>query len=121
MKNPEDPKLNINVRLLRRIQRAILKWPKSYDQSSFGPLFAFNAKKQKEPTCGTACCIAGWACALEGMPPADMYSDVPMQARELLGLTRDQAGELFQGRRATTKRAVKAIDRLIATRGARSW
>lgn len=120
MKNAEDPKLNLNVRLLRRIQKAIVKWPESYNQGTFGARFRFNAKKQKEPNCSSACCIAGWACALEGKPPAKV-GDISDVARKLLGLTFEQEYKLFQDRAATPKQAVKAIDRLIATGGKKSW
>lgn len=126
MKNAEDSSLKINVRLIRKIQRAITKWPENYNQFDFGRFFRFNAKKQKEPDCGSACCIAGWACALEGYEPAKLERNcraprVFRKAMELLGLTYKQADELFSGHKATPKRAVKALDRLIATGGKRSW
>ena len=56
MKNPEDARKPINARLLRRVQRAILKWPKSFDINDWGSNFEFHTGK-RAPDCGTE---KGW-------------------------------------------------------------
>ena len=68
----------MNVRLLRKVQRAIVANPEEYDQSSY---------------CGTACCIAGWAVrlndkisSLNGRWPGE----VSAEAKSLLKLDTDQ-------------------------------
>lgn len=127
MKNGEDPKLNINVRLLHRVQEAILKWPKSFNLAFVGnehPPMRFNPKKMKEPECKSSACIAGWAYVLgTGKPLSMVRNGVMDKAQELLGLSDSQAFNLFtpllnkRYRKVTPQEAVAAIDRLIATRG----
>lgn len=55
-------KLKLNVRLLRRIQKALLKEPSQFNMEQY-----FNDRsttKRKPANCGTAACIGGWAYAL---------------------------------------------------------
>lgn len=52
----------MNVRLLRRVQKQILKEPRQFDMDDY-----FATKRtlgRNVPNCGTAACIAGWAIAL---------------------------------------------------------
>lgn len=56
----------MNTELLRKVQRAILREPKRYDQNDW-----HGGKEEISPdgSCGTVGCIAGWACAIEvGLP-----------------------------------------------------
>lgn len=121
MKNTKDPKLNINVRLLRRIQRAILKWPHSFDMRELGSM-EFVPSKMKKPTCGSAQCIAGWAYTIALDKPTRVATggQIEASARQALGLTIQQAYDLFfpDNLRAGPRQAVAAIDRLIKTKGA---
>lgn len=48
----------MNVVLLKRIQRQILKEPKQFDMRDW---FSTGSAI---PNCGTAACVAGWACCL---------------------------------------------------------
>lgn len=48
----------MNIKLLRKIQRAIRKEPRQFDMDSW---FEFD---KRTPNCGTTACIAGWAIAL---------------------------------------------------------
>lgn len=87
--------------------------------------------------CGTSACIAGWALVLFA-PDEPLYMvDVPNDAAEILGLTNEQANDLFTPERAdyageddrpggvlpdplwlgdvTNEQAVKVLDHLIAT------
>lgn len=73
--------------------------------------------------CGSVGCIAGWACALFGEPNSAMLG---CTARHLLGLSEDQARELFfpsnyrlfpdmdNPYEATAKQAAVAVRRLMA-------
>jgi len=85
-------KQKINVRLLRRIQKQILKEPRQFIMSRY------FAHSQRIPNCNTAACIAGWAIALkEGITPkAAANSFVPYSdGQDALGLTINQAERLF--------------------------
>lgn len=102
-----------NVELFRRINEVISARPEEHDQTTW---------EMRSPECGTVRCVAGWAIFLTtganlyarpapldlddgettlspqvrelagelGVPPS-----VPAVARELLGLTRDEAASLF--------------------------
>lgn len=90
-----------NLDLLRAVREQITTHPETHDQRSW-------AKRAK---CGTTHCIAGWACALSGdafewEPDAfdqreyasfisGRVVDIEDRARGLLGLTRDEAPDLF--------------------------
>jgi len=71
--------------------------------------------------CGTTCCIAGAAVAFhKGYSALDAWN-VDDIAQELLGLTREQAGELFfSGFGSTPQHAASVIRHLIAT-GTVDW
>lgn len=100
----------MNVRLLRRIQKQILKEPKQFDIDTW---FAIDSHA---PNCGTTACIAGWAIALSkkqtplvaaksirknfGRPSILLLSwsqakDIEPKARRALELTPAQAERLF--------------------------
>lgn len=58
------PKEKLNVKLLRRIQKAILRHPDQFDMEWwFQSYLKFNSKPAllEAGGCGTAACIAGWA------------------------------------------------------------
>jgi hypothetical protein len=74
----------MNVRLLRRIQRQLLKEPDSYDQEVYVDTHTTDAG-----VCHTRACIAGWACLLSGRTVNGVLP------RILLGLTLEQADRLF--------------------------
>ena len=103
----------LNTELFRRINEVISARPEEHDQSAW---------EVRSPECGTARCVAGWAIFLTTganlyvRPDPDVLDDgetilspqvheladelgvlpsVPAVARELLGLTRDEAASLF--------------------------
>lgn len=78
------------------------------------------------PSCGTACCVAGWAAVLSGAKPAiainGAYNVVELPdgrdysvsgyARELLGLTEKQSDVLFAGNNTLSyiRKAITALN-----------
>lgn len=88
-------KNKLNVRLLRRIQKQILKEPKQFDMSWW------YTPGEGVPNCGTAACIAGWAVALDKkINPREAHrlmgaSIIPSRAENLLKLSDCQARALF--------------------------
>jgi hypothetical protein len=119
LKNPCDPTKQINVRLIRRIQRMILNHPEAFDMGSMRgrtaserakgdgafskttPL-AFDPKRMRAPSCGSACCIAGWASVLatneplsESVKKEDWNFHVWNNAENALGLTPEQSNGMF--------------------------
>lgn len=98
MKNPEDPKLNINVRLLRKIQKRILADASSFNMMSWvewahgGP----TEPPTDDHPCFTEACMAGWAVFLDrGTLKRLKRESLPERARKALGLTVPQASRLF--------------------------
>lgn len=130
--DPQNQKENrMNVRLLRRIQKQILKEPRQFYQD------AWFERAEGIPNCGTAACIAGWAIALsKKMTPAKAigkFKDPSKFGRRLLDLEKEQSEKLFYrenwpskyGRlyssssiKEKARTAVKRIDRFISTNGA---
>lgn len=124
----------MNVALLKKIKARILAKP--------------NAFRMDRWSCGTAHCIAGWACVLNGVKPTKLYvgaadrsvtpdgTYVETRAADLLGLESADLGgnaeRLFYeyewparfrsdptvGRKLKAKRAAARIDHFIATGGA---
>lgn len=101
----------MNVRLLRRIQKQILKEPKQFEMHQW---FVFQGVNV--PNCGTTACIGGYAIALStkqtpleaarhistkqfGKTKCDLSDrskqKVETTARNLLGLTEEQGDRLF--------------------------
>lgn len=89
-------KQKLNVRLLRRIQKHILKEPRRFFMGWFFAIaegknwqrnlftdFVHDLSKQIPP-CGTAACIAGWANILTGTTVSESAS--PERAARELGL-----------------------------------
>jgi hypothetical protein len=98
----------MNIRLLREIQADVLAAPERYNMGvylGFKPI-------EGGGWCGTIGCIAGSA-VMKSLPDVEVESfshlgsalclkngtvvDVHAEARKLLGLTREQASELFLG------------------------
>lgn len=115
----------MNIRLLRRIQKAILKYPDNFNMSVWGDLHDHGTSK---PSCGTCGCIAGWACFLSGIN-IDIISSrtVISKAQYLLKISREQNWILFlaeefankNGRlsNVSARKAVSFIDNFIASKG----
>jgi hypothetical protein len=80
-----NTKLSPNaINLLKRVREQILKEPKKYDQGRFGSI------------CETSYCIAGHLCmAVDGHIPATLTERVSARAQSILGITSEQADELF--------------------------
>ena len=85
----------MNTKLLRRIQKQILKEPRQFDMIGL-----FNTTLPwKIPNCGTAACIAGWAlCLSKHVTPeiADRSGLATLiNAQRLLRLRQSEATRLF--------------------------
>lgn len=100
----------MNIRLLRKIKRTILKRPDQFEMDAwFSEQLVLGHTEQCKPAggCGYAACIAGWAIVLSDkrsnkINVAKHYSelvhynnDIFERARKLLGLTCGQANFLF--------------------------
>lgn len=94
------------VRIVRAMQRAILAEPKLYDQGIAPAFFeAYNGfKSDLAATCGTACCLAGWA-VWASNPDRKSYTQAVKKAAEsdswemagaaAIGVTRAKISNLF--------------------------
>jgi hypothetical protein len=91
----------VNVPLLRKVLEHVTAHPEEWNQKWW-------ATKTTESSCGTACCVAGWAVSWAGHDfkwdsngEASVYirerdaRAIPHVAQELLGLNPEQAGILF--------------------------
>lgn len=130
----------MNVKLLRKVKRHILEEPKRFVMSvvvmSVVDTYKENSLSGKVfgmrpfPKCGTAACVAGWACILSGKDRLDVGM---ITAQRLLDLTPEQAMRLFEpskwpeqyeagttddGKNKTAKIAAARIDHFIKTKGA---
>lgn len=108
----------INIPLLRKIQKQILKEPKQFDMTNWftqteskmrksgDRFFTEISQHSRIPNCGTAACIAGWAVAINNRLNPDQASAWASSehknglyfvgyAAELLGLDDDQGDRLF--------------------------
>lgn len=89
--------------LLSDVRRVILAEPKRYNQTFWiarlnGKNNAFGLDPQIEPVpaCGTVGCIAGWVATLKRGQRFG-WIDAPKIARKTLGISDDQADQLFSG------------------------
>lgn len=94
----------LNIELFKKIREKIAAVPEAYDQEQYG-------RAAENAPCGTAGCIAGWACVLGDAMPIDLmrharigdpinaerelYKIIPEQAAELLCLSPEEAAVLF--------------------------
>jgi hypothetical protein len=123
----------MNTKLLRRIQKRILKEPRQFAMS-----WLFRSQEDvtwKIPNCGTAACIAGWCgSVISGNNPKTISSiglyGAP-QASKDLKLTYAQGGRLFylsgwpdkfrkvhqEGTAAFARQAARRIEHFIKTKG----
>lgn len=91
------PKINKN--LFRMIDDVITEHPDWHDQSSWQDSYSPMS------SCGTTRCVAGWA---QFFVKGKVAGDTPGVAQQLLGLTGDEAHELFYSMNNTSVRyAVK--------------
>lgn len=121
----------VNIDPLTRLKVQIVANPQDHDQGTWG---------MRDAECGTVACAAGWTVLLnrpdvvnaflgvplnqgyelslqEALRRIDPDAYVPQVARDILGLTVDQAHVLFY--MAVTRAGVIAlIDQLISTEGA---
>lgn len=122
----------MNVRLLRRIQKQILKEPRQFQMWD---VFSDHADDFAIPNCGTAACIAGWAITITSKTNPAKAANIINSYRKAgteLGLEEWQADMLFnfgrwpaqfqktsrEGTRAFARQAVRRIDHFIKTKGA---
>lgn len=93
----ETPKLNIE--LFKAVRDKIATTPEAYDQSVF-------ARPSDSAPCGTAACIAGWACVLSGAMDSEElkrrerahgaeFESIETTAQAALGIDDDDAEVLF--------------------------
>lgn len=125
----------MNVRLLRKIAK-IIQEPKTKGQFSMKTWHkdkkdneAYNIlcdlPKEKQISCNTSHCIAGWAQVLSPNRDCKQYADT--DAQRILGLDSYQAYRLFYADawpkgfgkwRATPAQAAARIEHFIKTKGA---
>lgn len=112
----------MNVELLGKIKDLILAEPEKLNMDHWTPV----------ERCGTACCIAGWACVLGGVTRTRAIYTADT-ARELLGLNFEDSQRLFfpdgwpkqftpeeddfEYNVITAEQAANRIDHFIATEG----
>lgn len=136
----------MNIPLLKRVKRAILKRPGQFEMGSFfADILSFNNGTKEIPAsrCGTAACIAGWAVHLSEeaktlkdtcRAQSNRSDDIEERALDVLQLTPGEGHSLFYHRwwpekfclpydkatSATTRAKVAAarIDWFIKTKGA---
>jgi hypothetical protein len=82
----------LNIELFKAIREKIATTPEAYDQSVF-------ARPSQVAPCGTAACIAGWACVLSGA----------MDAKELKRRERAH-GQEFESIEVIAKGALRVDD-----------
>lgn len=97
----------MNIELLKAIREKIATTPEAYDQEVYG-------RPEPSAPCGTAACIAGWACVLSDAIPItevqasnqrdrrgrinqELAQRIKTAARVALRLTIDEAEMLFTG------------------------
>lgn len=127
----------MNVKLLRKVKKHILEEPKRLQMGSYIRVKGKMPLDRPWPKCGTAGCIAGWACILsakKGTDPYELYTDtaVGAEAQELLGITFYERHRLFEpifwpmqftagladdGKAKTAKVAAARIEHFIKTEG----
>jgi len=125
----------MNVKLLRKIQKAILKEPRRFEMGEWGMRLELGDVPDRHmPPCKTLACIAGHADLLthprlfQRAVNDDDHNAIRVRAQEQLGLTDRQAEILFTEwddayDKLTTplqraRWAVKRIDKFIRTNGA---
>lgn len=89
----------MNIELLQRIRQHILEKPNRFLMGDWivrdNGIGVFSDDREEEipfAECGTAACVAGWACLLGGKRDTLSPSS---DGRHLLGLTWDQSENLF--------------------------
>ena len=83
----------MNVERIREIADNIEKFPKNYNQGSWGfELSEMLPSIKMHKDCGTAACVAGWACALH---VDNDYDDPHAEAERILSLTEEESAILF--------------------------
>jgi hypothetical protein len=92
-------KERLNIELFKAIREKIATTPGAYDQSRY-------ARETRRAPCGTAACIAGWACVLSGAmdaeelkrrerSDADEFALIDITAKGALRVDDDEAEILF--------------------------
>lgn len=130
----------MNVRLLRRIQKQILKEPRQFQMES---VFTDHLNV-KIPHCGTAACIVGWAIAMQSKLKPRLACEIlsiggdsrikSYNESEIFRIDGRSASRLVnfyqwpdkfkkvwidkEGTRAFARQAVRRIDHFIKTKGA---
>jgi hypothetical protein len=88
--------------LLSEVCRVILADPRRYNQTDWLTLLDGRARSywtmpEQRPDCGTIGCVAGWVCAMKCQTENPLLSSSFTYdfARRMLGLSVEQASELF--------------------------
>lgn len=130
----------MNVKLLQKVKAHILADPQrlvmgayAFHQSELGETFeGDDGRKVRFAKCGTAACIAGWACILDKDGPCHYtYHEFYEEAKHALGIADEQAEKLFytphwptpfyveyataRGQRGRAEVAARRIEHFIAT------
>lgn len=103
----------INFAELENLRKRVLKHPAQYRQEFWGYAKGSRVVKDQRPACGTAGCLAYNTVANHGFYLANINAlgetdscsdgvaifDIQSKAKEILGLSEEQAMELFSGGR----------------------
>ena len=93
--------MSLNIKLLRKVQRAILREPKRYAQQAYTKE-NLSIEDQSQYVCNTVGCIAGWAVAIDRglLDNLGELSTIPisLEAENLLGLRNYENYRLFHTR-----------------------
>lgn len=82
--------------LLSEVRRLILEEPLRYNQEDWLSRIEEHANLFKFPSCGTIGCVAGWVATLKRGRDFDWMGSLKI-ASEILGVSEEQAFELFNG------------------------
>ena len=80
--------------LLKDVRKVILEEPLRYDQTRSLVNKLYSPLQVRFPTCNTIGCRAGWVVVLKRSRPFTIFN-CWAEARDILGLTYDQADNLF--------------------------
>jgi hypothetical protein len=124
----------LNLPRLKQVRDHVVAHPDQHDQGEwFIDINGYEKPCVIGSECGTAACVAGWTVLLNGDQPIKMafpdhgytsassvalinggVMDIDDRAQQILGLTDDQAQELFYDI-STPQRAVDYLNDLIAS------
>lgn len=121
--------MTLNKALLEKVRKLITEDPRRLNMSTWGSKENSEAAKRNSitefPECGTVACLAGWTLLANAGDQkawgkkfdADGYLKssigVPIQAAKLLGISEDEAHNVFLNTHWGKKQVIRWIDRKL--------